>query len=70
MSVLGAVGLGDWVTDSPEAYVERAVAAAADPAGLAALRSRLRERVRASPLTDAARFTRHLEAAYRRMLAP
>ncbi|WP_207477511.1 O-linked N-acetylglucosamine transferase, SPINDLY family protein [Arenibaculum pallidiluteum] len=62
-----ACGLGHLVAPDLAAYVETAVAQAADTAGLAALRARLREQVAASPLCDAPRFTRNLEFAYRGM---
>jgi protein O-GlcNAc transferase len=58
-------GLEDWVVPDLDAYVARAVAAAADLPGLAALRAGLREQVRRSPLCDAPRFGRHLGAALR-----
>ncbi|MBI3503942.1 MAG: glycosyltransferase [Proteobacteria bacterium] len=62
-SILGAAGLGDWVVDTVDQYVETAVARAGDLAALAALRAGLRERLQASGLTDAARFGRHLTDA-------
>ena len=64
-SHLSNVGLADWAAQSVEAYVALAVARAGDIAGLAALRARLREQVRASPLCDAPRFGRSLAAALR-----
>ncbi|HEX4613044.1 MAG TPA: tetratricopeptide repeat protein, partial [Urbifossiella sp.] len=67
VSVLGVVGLGDWVAPTTAGYVDRAARAAADPDELSAVRAGLRDRLRGSPLLDAARFTRHLEAAYQRM---
>jgi predicted O-linked N-acetylglucosamine transferase (SPINDLY family) len=67
LRVLGTVGLGDWVADTTDAYVELAVRKATDIAGLTELRAGLRDRLRASPLLDAATFTRQLEDAYRRM---
>lgn len=67
LRVLGTLGLDDWVADTPDAYVELAVRKAADSAGLSALRVTLRDRLRSSPLPDAATFTRQLEAAYRQM---
>jgi predicted O-linked N-acetylglucosamine transferase (SPINDLY family) len=63
--ILHAVGMDDWGTDSVEAYIERAVDAAADLPGLARLRADLRQRVTASPLCDAADLARQVEAAYR-----
>lgn len=56
-------GLADWIAESEDDYVAKAAAFAADLAGLARLRSSLRERVLASPLFDAPRFARHLEDA-------
>ena len=55
----------DWVAPDVAAYVELAVAKASDLPALAALRSGLRARVKASPLCDAPRFGRNLGAALR-----
>lgn len=65
-SLMAAAGLTDWVTNDANAYVEKAVALAADAtslAALASLRASLRARVSASPVFDASRFARNLEAA-------
>jgi len=63
-SLLRAVGLdGCAVRDEP-AYEREAIRLARDLAGTAALRAGMRDRLRASPLLDAARFTRELEALY------
>jgi predicted O-linked N-acetylglucosamine transferase (SPINDLY family) len=64
-SLLKAVGLPELVTNSPEEYERSALALARDPARLAGLKARLA--VPCAPLFDAARFTRGLEEAYRRM---
>jgi len=56
-------GLGDWVVDSPDAYVDLAVRWANDIYGLARLRHGLRQQVAQSPLVDGPRFARHLENA-------
>jgi predicted O-linked N-acetylglucosamine transferase (SPINDLY family) len=66
-SVLGALGLEDWVAPTRAEYVRRAAAHAADAAGLARLRAGLRARLRASPLMDEAGFARAMEAAYREL---
>jgi predicted O-linked N-acetylglucosamine transferase (SPINDLY family) len=62
-SLLGAVGLADWVADDLAGYVERAVAATRDPGSLAALRAGLRAQMAASALCDGAAFARSFEAA-------
>jgi len=67
VSLLNAVGLGELVASDVEHYVRLAVELAADRGRLAALRAELRERMRRSPLMDAAGFCRRLEAAYREM---
>jgi len=56
-----------WIAASPEDYVARAVELARDPARIARARKGLRERMRASPLMDEARFARDMEALYRQM---
>jgi predicted O-linked N-acetylglucosamine transferase (SPINDLY family) len=48
-----------------EGFVQRAVGSAADLPGLEGMRRTLRDRMRQSPLMDAARFVRNLEGAYR-----
>ena len=66
-SLLGALGLQDWIAESPEDYVERAVSFARQPDTLAALRQSLRDRMKHSSLMDAEGFARRIEAAYREM---
>lgn len=66
-SVLNVVGLPELVGKSEDEYVEIAARLALDLEALERLRRGLRERVAASPLTDARRFTRDLETAYRAM---
>lgn len=64
---LSAAGLGDLVAKNAEGYVSLAAALAADPARLAAMRGAMRKTLAASPLCDAAGFTRALEQAFRAM---
>ena len=64
---LTRVGLADWSVASTQAYVARAVAAASDLPGLAALRAGLRERCATSPLRQAGTVARSLEIAFRVM---
>jgi len=66
-SLLNAIGLGELVAATPDEYVEIAAALSADRPRLAALRAGMRDRMAKSPLMDAERFTRNLEAAYRTM---
>jgi predicted O-linked N-acetylglucosamine transferase (SPINDLY family) len=66
-SLLHAVGLPELVTESLEAYEREALALAAEPERLAALRTRLARNRATAPLFDTDRFRRHLEAAYRTM---
>ena len=65
VSHLSNAGLADWVAPDIPAYIELAVAKAADIDALATLRSRLRAQVKSSPLCDALRFGRNLGAALR-----
>lgn len=64
-SILANAGLPELVADSDEQYLEIAAGLAADRPRLRALQRGLRDRLRASPLLDAAGFMRDLEAAYR-----
>ena len=67
VSVLMNVGLVELIAENAEQYVQIAAALAGDLPRLAALRSGLRERMKNSPLMDAARFAQDMEAAYRQM---
>ncbi len=64
-SLLHALDLIDWVADSPQSFVELLQRKARAPEQLASLRSCLPDRMRNSPLMDAAAFTRQLEDVYR-----
>jgi predicted O-linked N-acetylglucosamine transferase (SPINDLY family) len=67
VSVLRNVGLPELIAKTPEQYVQIAAALANDLPRLAELRRTLRARMQASPLMDAPRFARNIEAAYRQM---
>ena len=64
-SFLSAAGLHDFAAHSPEDYIAVATRLADNIPLLAKIHDGLRARVAASPLTDAAAFTRNLENAYR-----
>jgi predicted O-linked N-acetylglucosamine transferase (SPINDLY family) len=64
-SHLSNVGMGDWITESIQDYIETAIARAADLVALTELRARLRRQVSRSPLCNAPRFGRSLGAALR-----
>jgi predicted O-linked N-acetylglucosamine transferase (SPINDLY family) len=61
------LGLPELIAASAEQYVRVAAELAEDLSRLSKLRATLRERMQASPLMDAPRFARHIEAAYRVM---
>lgn len=65
VGLLMNAGLPEWVAADAQDYVRRASAHASDLAALAALRSRLRQQVLASPIYDAPRFAQHFETALR-----
>jgi predicted O-linked N-acetylglucosamine transferase (SPINDLY family) len=67
LSILSNVGLPELVARDQEQYVEIAARLAADLPRLTDLRRTLRDRMQSSPLMDAPRFARHVEAAYREM---
>ncbi len=56
LSHLSNVGLGEWIAEDVNDYVERAVVLSADIPRLADLRRTLRDRMAASPLCDGRRF--------------
>ena len=64
-SLLRAAGLPELVTECPEAFAQAATRLAGDPAHLTALRSGLRDRLRASPLLDAAGWATRFHGALR-----
>jgi len=69
-SLLLAAGLPEWVANDRAGYVRQAIALANDPQSpqrLAALRSGMRERLRASPACDATGLCRALEQIYLRL---
>jgi len=66
-SLLHTVGLPEWIAQSEEDYNRIATEWAHDLPRLAELRATLRPRMQVSPLTDASRFARHIETAYRTM---
>ena len=63
------LGMPELVARSADEYVARASDWAQDAGRLEATRQTLRARMQSSPLMDAARFARHLEAAYRQLWA-
>ncbi|WP_456624051.1 O-linked N-acetylglucosamine transferase, SPINDLY family protein [Bradyrhizobium sp. P5_C12] len=65
-SIVTAVGLGDWVAEDDEGYVEIARKFATQPAHLAKLRAELPAQIAASPAGNVEIYTRELEAGYRK----
>jgi predicted O-linked N-acetylglucosamine transferase (SPINDLY family) len=68
-SALNAVGLPEFIAESPAAYESLALGLAQNPAALAALRDRLAHNRLTHPLFDTEGFTRDLEAAFTGMHA-
>jgi predicted O-linked N-acetylglucosamine transferase (SPINDLY family) len=69
VSIAMNLGLPELVAGSPDEYVSVAAKVAGDLERLSRLRAQLRSRLEASPLGDAPRFARNLEAAYRTVWA-
>jgi len=67
VSQLSNLGLPELIAQTPQQYVQIATNLAGDLPRLAELRRTLRGRMQASPLMDAPRFARNVEAAYRQM---
>jgi predicted O-linked N-acetylglucosamine transferase (SPINDLY family) len=64
-TLLNSLGLNDWVTTSPEEYLQHALRLDKDKEGLATLRRSLRERFSKSVLADHAGYLRAVEHEYR-----
>ena len=67
LSFLSNLGLPELVAASAGEYLRIAIDLTHDLDRLKGLRASLRDRILRSPLTDAVRFARNVEAAYRRM---
>ena len=67
LSILSNLGLSELVAHSEEEYVQIARELAGNLPRLGNLRSTLRQQMERSPLMDAPRFARSIEAAYRQM---
>jgi predicted O-linked N-acetylglucosamine transferase (SPINDLY family) len=64
-TLLSNIGLEHLIARNEEQYIELAAGLIRDASGLAALRRELRKRIESSPVMDAKRFARDLEAAFR-----
>ena len=67
VTLLKAVGLDEWIADTPEDYVQKAVQFAQDTVYLANLRATMRDRLAQSELLDAKGMAAAMEEAYRQM---
>jgi protein O-GlcNAc transferase len=67
LSLLSTVRLQEWVAYDVDGYARIAMDLAGDLARLSTIRAGLRDRMRASPLMDAPRFAKNMEAAYETM---
>jgi predicted O-linked N-acetylglucosamine transferase (SPINDLY family) len=67
VSLLSSVGLNEYIAQSPQEYIQKAVDLANNREKLPQLRANLRGRMLASPLMDAGAIARSLEDAYRTM---
>ncbi|TWB04564.1 tetratricopeptide repeat protein [Bradyrhizobium stylosanthis] len=65
-SIVASVGLGDWVAEDDEGYIEIARKFASQPELLAKLRADLPAQIAASPAGNVEIYTRELEAGYRK----
>ena len=67
-SFLANIGMAELAAETPARYVELAVGLASDTETLAALRKILRPKLLASPLMDAGRYMRNLEALFQKLV--
>jgi protein O-GlcNAc transferase len=68
-SVLSRTGLTEWIADSSDAFVAKAIAFTQDRPALSALRTRLRSQVSEAPLFSPVTVARELEALYATLTA-
>jgi predicted O-linked N-acetylglucosamine transferase (SPINDLY family) len=66
-SLLNAIGLPELITTKLEAYEQKAIDLAAHPEKLMAIKQKLAENRRTTPLFDTKLFTKHIEAVYIQM---
>ncbi len=66
-SILGALGMSDWVSEDEAEFISIAERWARDVDGLATLRAGLRPRFEASPMRDGPGLARAIEAGYRQL---
>jgi FkbM family methyltransferase len=69
VSILTNAGMEEFIADTPEDYVKKAVDLANDPERLLQLRDKQRNIMANSPLMDAQVFTQYLEKEYRKIWA-
>lgn len=67
VSILSNIGLPQLIAADEDQYLRIATGLAADFPRLKTLRSSLRDRMKSSPLTNAPRFAKNVEAAFREM---
>jgi len=66
-SLLSAIGCGEWIANTKEAYIRKAVELASDTEALKLWRTTLREKMKASTLCNGPQFTRNIEEVYQRL---
>jgi predicted O-linked N-acetylglucosamine transferase (SPINDLY family) len=66
-AILQVLGLDRWVAEDAGDYLRIVATALSRPDRMAELRAGLRRRLQASPIVDAAAYTRRVEAIYRRL---
>jgi len=69
VSLLNAVGLQEFICESAESYIAKAVELSADMERLSILRSGMRARLQASPLIDAKGFAKDFATALNEIAA-
>ena len=68
-SIASSTGLSNWVSDSEEDYIEKAVKFSSDLSQLSALRANLRDQVLASPMFNSERFSENFIFALKTLWA-